>query len=282
MKRWWQVTLVLGALLIFIGLMASTGASNAFSHSREITTLRNIGHQVLLSNQDSTSRVLPVEQLSKQEYALRFENPIAINPESLVEIFIRHFNHQPEYTVEAKKVGEAAVQYSFVVSANKERTIIPCLERTLPEDLYEIVIHVPTGNNASYIYLAGAVLLLMAAAGWKMYKKKTPSPIPVPLFNDDVIMIGQFLFHPDQQKLELHSNIIKLTGKESQLLAILANEPNSIIDRSRLQKEVWEDEGVMVTRSLDMFISKLRKKLVSDPTVKIVNMHGKGYKLEIS
>ena len=49
-----------------------------------------------------------------------------------------------------------------------------------------------------------------------------------------------------------------------------------------MQKEVWENEGVIVTRSLDMFISKLRKKLNKDPLVNIVNIHGIGYKLEIN
>ena len=55
---------------------------------------------------------------------------------------------------------------------------------------------------------------------------------------------------------------------------------NTIIYREQLQKDVWENEGVIVTRSLDVFISKLRKKLEKDPAIRIVNVHGKGYKLE--
>jgi DNA-binding response OmpR family regulator len=54
------------------------------------------------------------------------------------------------------------------------------------------------------------------------------------------------------------------------------------MERSRLQKEIWEDKGVIVGRSLDMFISKLRKKLEFDPNINIVVIRGKGYKLEIS
>jgi DNA-binding response OmpR family regulator len=65
------------------------------------------------------------------------------------------------------------------------------------------------------------------------------------------------------------------------LLYIFASAPNEIIDRNRLQKEIWEDEGIIVGRSLDVFISKLRKKLENDSTVRLVNIHGKGYKLEI-
>ena len=72
-----------------------------------------------------------------------------------------------------------------------------------------------------------------------------------------------------------------LTPKESKLLHILSLSPNVVIDRSILQKEIWENEGVIVTRSLDMFISKLRKKLDKDASITIVNIHGVGYKLEI-
>ncbi|WP_341837298.1 helix-turn-helix domain-containing protein [Chitinophaga pollutisoli] len=66
------------------------------------------------------------------------------------------------------------------------------------------------------------------------------------------------------------------------MLHIFALTPNVTISRDRLQKEIWEDEGVIVGRSPDMFISKLRKKLDPDPTVKIAVIRGKGYKLEIS
>jgi DNA-binding response OmpR family regulator len=73
-----------------------------------------------------------------------------------------------------------------------------------------------------------------------------------------------------------------LTATETRLLLIFALSPNQTIERSRLQKEVWEDEGVIVGRSLDMFISKLRKKLELDQNINIVVIRGKGYKLEIS
>ena len=80
----------------------------------------------------------------------------------------------------------------------------------------------------------------------------------------------------------MNEKTIDLTGTETRLLLIFAQSPNETIERSRLQKELWEDEGVIVGRSLDMFISKLRKKLELDPNIKIVVVRAKGYKLEIS
>ena len=79
----------------------------------------------------------------------------------------------------------------------------------------------------------------------------------------------------------INNQNIVLTGTEARLLLIFAMTPNETITRSRLQKEIWEDEGIIVGRSLDMFISKLRKKLELDPNVKILVIRGKGYKLEI-
>jgi DNA-binding response OmpR family regulator len=90
------------------------------------------------------------------------------------------------------------------------------------------------------------------------------------------------LVDAEKRQLIINEKPIDLTGTETRLLLIFALSPNETIERSRLQKEIWEDEGVIVGRSLDMFISKLRKKLESDPNSNIVVVRGKGYKLEIS
>lgn len=93
---------------------------------------------------------------------------------------------------------------------------------------------------------------------------------------------GSVLFDAKNRKLIINGKTIDLTGTETRLLLIFALSPNETIERSRLQKEIWEDEGVIVGRSLDMFISKLRKKLELDPNIKIAVIRGKGYRLEIS
>lgn len=76
-------------------------------------------------------------------------------------------------------------------------------------------------------------------------------------------------------------NPIELTKTEARVMLIFALAPNKIIERGRLQKEVWEDDGVVVGRSLDMFISKLRKKLEPDQKINLAIIRGTGYRLEI-
>jgi DNA-binding winged helix-turn-helix (wHTH) protein len=108
-----------------------------------------------------------------------------------------------------------------------------------------------------------------------------PSAVKQEVTAQTGIAIGNLLFFRESQQLVDGSSIILLTAKEAKLLHVFANAQQEVIDRDQLMKEVWEDEGVIVGRSLDMFVSKLRKKLQADPRVSILNVHGKGYKLVI-
>ncbi len=95
-------------------------------------------------------------------------------------------------------------------------------------------------------------------------------------------MTGEFLFYVDQNKLIKQQDEIVLSTKECQLLEILSENINGVVKREELTKKVWEDKGVIVERSLDTYISKLRKKLKSEPNIRITNIHGVSYKLEVA
>lgn len=117
------------------------------------------------------------------------------------------------------------------------------------------------------------------------------SSIPAPGQRQDHTMIeesvqelpslGKFLFDVPGQRLLLASEVIRLTDKECKILELLNESFGELITRETLMQKVWINEGVVTGRSLDMFVSKLRKKLSRDPELKITNVHGKGYKLEI-
>lgn len=93
--------------------------------------------------------------------------------------------------------------------------------------------------------------------------------------------LGKFLFDVKSQCLLLGSEVINLTDKESKVLELLHKNFGELIPRDTLMQEVWINEGVITGRSLDMFISKLRKKLSADPALRITNIHARGYRLEI-
>lgn len=93
--------------------------------------------------------------------------------------------------------------------------------------------------------------------------------------------IGNYRFDYNNQLLTLDSKIIKLTNKEARLLKILVQHKNQVVERDVIMKSIWENDGYFVARSMDVFISKLRKFLALDSTIKINNIHGVGYRLEV-
>ena len=93
--------------------------------------------------------------------------------------------------------------------------------------------------------------------------------------------LGKFLFDAKAQRLLLNGEVISLTDKECRILELLNKNFGELILRETLMQKVWLDEGVITGRSLDVFVSKLRKKLCGDPALRITNVHGRGYKLEI-
>ncbi|MBP3466786.1 MAG: response regulator transcription factor [Paludibacteraceae bacterium] len=94
-----------------------------------------------------------------------------------------------------------------------------------------------------------------------------------------VYKLGQFTFDTKKQTLSLNGEDVKLTTKENELLSLLAANANSILERNYALKTIWIDDNYFNARSMDVYITKLRKHLRHDPTVGIINIHGKGYKL---
>ena len=93
--------------------------------------------------------------------------------------------------------------------------------------------------------------------------------------------IGKFTFDTQKQVLTIDGNSTKLTTKESELLSLLCAHANEILQRDFALKTIWIDDNYFNARSMDVYITKLRKHLKEDPSIEIINIHGKGYKLII-
>lgn len=90
---------------------------------------------------------------------------------------------------------------------------------------------------------------------------------------------GKFSFDAKCKELVFEEEKMRLTTKETDLLMLLAQNGNNILERNYALKTIWIDDNYFNARSMDVYITKLRKKLQKDPTVQILNVHGKGYKL---
>ena len=290
-------------LLMFVSIICLAfimAGSDDFEIARREVLLRRIGHEILLQSGDSTSRVLPVKKIAENEYQIRFENDLTFQPDSLVNTTQRLLAKDPlasDYVVNVVNCANAGVAYGYAISKNKKDDIVACLGRRQPIGCYMINIKFkPTGIiTAKNGYLLGS-LTVLAFVGFILLRPAKPqrvlpenqstTPGDQPTgFQDQstsTFNLGSMSFDAETRKLMINGKTIDLTRTETRVLRIFALSPNEAIERSRLQKEIWEDEGVIVGRSLDMFISKLRKKLEFDPNIRIVVIRGKGYKLEIS
>ncbi|MDT3402986.1 helix-turn-helix domain-containing protein [Mucilaginibacter terrae] len=266
----------------------SFNTNDNFDKLRQQVLIRNIGHEVLLQSGDSTSRVLPVTQPADNEYRLRFENEFTFQTDSLVKIVKRSLaksNFSHNYIVNVLNCSNGQVIFGYAIFKNEQNNIIPCSGRKQPKSCYLISIKF---EHAGFTAREGGYLLsglpLIALLGFVILRSGKIQP---PKINPDVIenkalVLGNTVFDFTNKLIITAGITTPLTAKENKLLLIFAQAPQAIIERNRLQKELWEDEGVIVGRSLDMFISKLRKKLEHDSSVHLVNIHGRGYRLEIA
>lgn len=91
--------------------------------------------------------------------------------------------------------------------------------------------------------------------------------------------IGKYKFEYPTQKLEIEGQVQNLTTKEAELLKLLCLNKNRVLEREIALKLIWGNDNYFTGRSMDVFITKLRKYLREDPNLEIVNVHGTGYKL---
>lgn len=271
--------------LFFVGLISCNKETNSDFAALAKVALREVGHKLLLSNNDSTSLVQPVLALDASKYKLSFQKPLGIHPDSLVTFVRRSFQKAeipPFYLTEVLRCEDEQVSYSYEMNEDVEKGIIPCGGRELPVGCYTITVHFtqlpePEESNLGWLFVIAPLLLLTVVLVF--YKRKAIKNGPV--VDTNFSALGRFKFYPEQNKLVKEATEINLSKKECELLAIFIAQPNQIIKRDELTKKVWEDNGVIVGRSLDTYISKLRKKLQDDTTIQLVNIHGVGYKLEI-
>jgi two-component system, OmpR family, response regulator len=98
---------------------------------------------------------------------------------------------------------------------------------------------------------------------------------------NDVFEIGKLRFDATKQLLETPDGEIRLTSKETALLKMLCEKPNEVLERTEALNAIWQDDSYFNARSMDVYITKIRKYLKADPGINVVNVHGVGFKLVI-
>jgi DNA-binding winged helix-turn-helix (wHTH) protein len=246
--------------------------------------LRDIGHQLLLTAKDSTSRVLPVKKVNEHTYQLSFQNDFGFISDTLINLVQRTFQKNAlanDYIVNLKNCNQHETVFAFEINSHIG-DLTPCRGRKLAVGCYVIEIELLKKNTFNFLWLL-LLIIPLAVVGFYMkdpFRKKAAKESIVD--NNDYIQLGIFQFYAAYNVLKMEHKSIELSEKETKALKIFAENINQIVERERLMKEIWEDEGIVViSRNVDVLVSKLRKKLSDDNSIKFINVHGRGYKFII-
>jgi len=250
--------------------------------------LRQVGHQLLKMHGDSTSTIFPVREKSDTEFMLQLES--AFNYEALPSLMyeaLNDFGINSVYHVAIRECESDTLilGYHLISYQNSEVT---CSGRTQWAECNNIYLTFEKEEEANNLTSKG-IPLLLGSSGilfllWHFISRNKKEEINTPIKNknDNEIKIGQIIFDHKNQTLKINGQLKSLTFRENKLLHFLASQPNQVLEREKILSEVWGDEGVIVGRSLDVFISRLRKIIKEDDSIKIKNVHGVGYRLETS
>ena len=176
-------------------------------------------------------------------------------------------NGAPETDIKPEELREFR---AMIRSINPDIPIIFLTAKTMKEDILE-GFKIGADDYLTKPFSMEELLLRIEAILRRVKGKKMKD---IPFYK-----LGNFLFDTQKQTLTIGEKITKLTTKECELLSLLCAHANEILERNYALKTIWVDDNYFNARSMDVYITKLRKLLRDDPGIEIINIHGKGYKL---
>jgi DNA-binding winged helix-turn-helix (wHTH) protein len=263
--------------------------------------LRQTGHRLLQHAGDSTGAIEPIAQYAENQFVLKLESPF--NYDSLpvfLKTALNQYGIADDYLVTVNDCLDNKLLLGYARLDVEQQKAPPCGGRE--QHIACSNIHLAftgsslLGKNSAWYekWTLALSLLLLGYFAFSFFKQKkqagpaAPPPLPVaenayaPALGSHLIRFGHSTFDFANQVVQQGSDRQELTFREAKLLHLFCKNTNQLLDRNFILQEVWEDEGVIVGRSLDVFVSRLRKILKNDDLVKITNVHGVGYRFEVA
>lgn len=244
--------------------------------------LRQVGHRLLEIAGDSTSAIDPIVA-NDNELILKLNQLNYDSLPSILQTALLQFGINRPYRVMVKECGEDETILGFNYYSVVQNEVA-CRGRELVGDCHQIVLKfdqavVTENSNFSsfWPWIIGFNLAFILFF-LRINKRKNQ---PINEGDSKTIVIGNFAFDHHNQKLRYGQQEQDLTYRENKLFYLLVRNKNEVVKRETILAEVWGDEGVIVGRSLDVFISRLRKLLREGDGIEIKNIHGVGYRLEL-
>lgn len=248
--------------------------------------LRRTGHLLLLAEKDSATTIPPVKQLDPQTFVLTLHAGFDYDllPGILREsLALRNITADYEVLV-FDCVTDTLILGYFYMSQTPD-DLLPCVGRNLIRgcSYIKVVFQPDTKTANGKQILTTLIIVTVVLAGlifFRSYKQPSPVREDEPATTSGFRLSATELDQPNL-KVVVAGTERELTFREAKLLHYFFQYPNELLERDRIQKNVWEDEGIIVDRSLDVFVSRLRKILAEDQGLRIVNVRGVGYRLVV-
>lgn len=280
-------------IVVLIAAVAFSNKENDLPGKHVEVVLRTIGDELLRTAGDTSSRVMPIKQVKEHTYQISFQNDFGFISDTLINVVQRTFAKHAlakDYIVNLRNCKENETVFAFEINS-RAGNLTPCRGRQLDVGCYVIEIEL-LKKDGFHFYWWWLLVIPLGVAGYyvksRFRKKEAKEAVKeqeeqVPASDKaDCIPLGSYRFYPANNMLKREQLTIPLSDKETKALSIFAANINEMVERETLMKELWEEEGIVViSRNVDVLVSKLRKKFSDDERVKFVNVHGRGYRFMV-
>jgi len=282
LKKCFEITLLI--LTFWMVLTLSVKATSTLPSEKINLALRRTADGLLRLAGDSTSRIPAVEQKGSRIWQLRIDQSFNYDelPTLLQASLQLHGITQP-YDVTVRKCNDGTIDLGYNYIDFQGKNGVACRGREMPVGCHYIEITFLARGIYSKLWGQKGMIFLVifgGLAGFYFFRRQNTSP-ETPSNDESVwIEFGNSRLDVSNQILLCSGVRQTLTFREAKLLMLFATHCGQLLERDFIIQQVWADEGVLVGRSVDVFVSRLRKKLVDDPSVGLAVVHGIGYRLE--
>jgi DNA-binding winged helix-turn-helix (wHTH) protein len=272
---------------------ASCHAVYADEYSEKVNlALRRTAHHLLKSTGDRHSPIALVEHPAPHVWRIQMKRTFAYDSlPALLQSSFETYGLSAPYEVAIIDCIDLSILLGYHFADLKQSGGVPCAERSAPPDCsyIQVTFAVAPAPNSPFSPLWlwvgwGVAGLLALLFFFRKGRKRVSSTITEQPESESVsrtMAFGQSRLDVENQTLFCGAVRHSLTYRETKLLHLFVQHPNAVLERGFILQHVWADEGILVTRSVDMFVSRLRKLLRDDPTIQLSAVHGVGYRLEV-
>jgi Transcriptional regulatory protein, C terminal len=254
--------------------------------------LRRTADQLLRIACDSTSQIPSIVQMKDGIWQIRLEQSFDYDSlPSILQASLTLHHIDLAYDVLVKKCDDGTIALGYNYLDFLKQGNVACGGRARSEDCQYIEVSLIQPIQKTTTTLSNGLWLFLIVVGllgvW-LYKR-TPIEQPSQTFSTSTepetnlwTALGHSKFDQVNQILICGESKKSLTFREAKLLSLFFTNVNKVLDREYIIQQVWADEGVLVGRSVDVFVSRLRKKIADDDSLSLNVVHGVGYRLECS